>query len=195
MSNALDMGFYFFHGIWDINTAQDEHCFDEALADYMVNVFTPPASTLDLGCGKADYLNAFLRAGWRNLQGVDGTPGLSEIAPFKNIKTHDLCTPLDLNEKYDLVISLEVGEHLPAEFEDEFIDNIVRHAAKDIFLSWAIEGQMGPGHVNCRNNDYIIARMAEHGFEYNERISDGLRDNSSLPWFKNTLMYFQKKAH
>lgn len=192
MNDALNMGFEFFHGIWDIQTAVNEHCYDAALADYIVNVFAPPESTLDLGCGRGDYLATFHLAGWRNLLGVDGTAGIADVARFKNIRTHDLCLSLNLNQLFDLVVCLEVGEHLPEEYESTFIDNITRHAGRNIFLSWAVEGQKGPGHVNCRNNDYIISKFAERGFEYNTRISEGLRDNSSLPWFKNTLMYFQK---
>lgn len=192
MSNALNMGFEFHHGIWDIKTALDEHCHDALLNDYIASVFAPPDSTLDLGCGRGDYLATFHRAGWRNLTGVDGTLGIKEFAHFKNILSHDLCAPLDLGKQYELVISLEVGEHLPPEFETVFLENIARHAAKNVLLSWAVEGQKGPGHVNCRNNDYVIERLKALGFNYNARVSSGLRDNSSLPWFANTLMYFQK---
>lgn len=192
MSIPLDMGYEFYHGIWDMQTAVDEHCFDLSLAEYITAVFAPPASTLDLGCGKAEYLAAFCAAQWRDLQGIDGTVGLTEVAKYTNIQLHDLCLPLDLKRKYDLVISLEVGEHLPPQYESVFIENITQHAEKDILLSWAVDGQIGPGHVNCRGNQYIINQLSLHGFQYNERVSTGLRQNSSLPWFKNTLMYFNK---
>jgi len=41
---------------------------------------------------------------------------------------------------YDWVISLEVAEHIPAESEAVFLDNIVRHAREGVVLSWAVPG-------------------------------------------------------
>lgn len=191
-SEALDMGYHFHHGIWDFGTAASEHCFDQALANFIVGYFDPPTSTLDLGCGRASYLRAFHDAGWERLLGVDGTPGIAQLAHFPHIVEHDLCNRLTLPRAYELVVCLEVGEHIPVEYEKCLLDNIVRHARRDILLSWAIEGQKGPGHINCRNNDYIIAEMAKRGFDYVPTTSNALRDHSSLPWFKNTLMYFTR---
>lgn len=52
--------------------------------------------------------------------------------------------------------SFEVGEHILAEFENNFIKNIADNARKGIIMSWALVGQGGYKHVNERNNDYII---------------------------------------
>jgi len=41
---------------------------------------------------------------------------------------------------YDWVISLEVAEHIPAESEAIYLDNIVRHAREGVVLSWAVPG-------------------------------------------------------
>ena len=45
-------------------------------------------------------------------------------------------------------MSLEVGEHLPKEFEDIFINNLDNNNNYGIVLSWAIKGQGGYGHYN-----------------------------------------------
>ncbi len=42
-----------------------------------------------------------------------------------------------LLNKYDWIISLEVAEHIPAQFESIYIDNLVKHAKEGIILSWA----------------------------------------------------------
>ena len=106
------------------------------------------------------------------------------------------CDVMDFSQsvnigKFDLVLSLEVGEHIPVEYEQTFIDNLCRHSQRSILISWAVEGQPGTGHVNCRNNDYIISEMKKRDFIFDEDISQYFRDNSYLPWFKNTLMYFE----
>jgi len=46
------------------------------------------------------------------------------------------------------ILSLEVAEHIPAQFESIYIDNLVKHAKEDIILSWAKLGQSGHSHVN-----------------------------------------------
>jgi hypothetical protein len=89
----------------------------------------------------------------------------------------------------DLVISIEVGEHIPKEFEQVFIDNICSHTNSKLILSWAIVGQGGDGHVNCQNNDYIIAKLKEKGFEHDEYNSSVLRDivANSMPIIFNKV--------
>ncbi|WP_245562228.1 hypothetical protein [Niabella aurantiaca] len=57
-------------------------------------------------------------------------------------------------------------------------------------MSWAIEGQGGDGHVNCRNNDYIIKEMRQRGFVEFEDAKLFLRSMASYSWFKNSLMVF-----
>lgn len=192
MTDALDMGYHFYHGIWDIETASSKHCFDSTLANYIVKFFDPPRAVLDLGCGRAEYLHAFHQAGWKNLLGVDGTTGIEEIAHFPQVLAHDLCVPLELPDSYDLVMCLEVGEHIPINFEGCLLDTIARCSSGCVLLSWAIEGQKGPGHINCRSNDYIIDQMKRRDFMYDPVTSNGLRECASLPWFKNTLMYFTR---
>jgi hypothetical protein len=89
-------------------------------------------------------------------------------------------------------LSLEVGEHLPSEFEDTFINNLHNNNKYGMVLSWAIEGQGGHGHFNERNNDYIKSKICELGYLndiYSENI---LRKNSTCCYFKNTIMVFRK---
>jgi tryptophanyl-tRNA synthetase len=94
---------------------------------------------------------------------------------------------------YDLVLSLEVGEHIPEEYEEVFIQNLVTHANDMLVISWGIPGQLGLGHVNCRENSYIIGKIMENGFRYDERWSGILRRTARLPWFKKTLMVFHRE--
>ena len=56
---------------------------------------------------------------------------------------------------HDAVLSLEVGEHIPEDYEDIYLENLDRHADKIIILSWAVPEQGGFGHVNERDNGYI----------------------------------------
>ena len=47
---------------------------------------------------------------------------------------------------------MEVAEHIPSQFEAQFLMNLVQHAKKGILLSWGVPGQQGVGHVNCESS-------------------------------------------
>ncbi len=179
------------NGIW-INKNQNEHAFDESLAYCIVNYLKDKGfeSILDLGCGNGSYVRYFNKNEILSY-GYDGNPftpeitnGLCDIA--------DLSKTLVLNRIYDCVMSLEVGEHIPSFFEEIFLGNVIRHAKDLVILSWAIPGQGGHGHINCLENSYIKALMKEYGFENRLYAENIFRACSSLSWFKDTLMVFQR---
>ena len=174
-------------GYWLDKQATDTHMFDRELCETIIELTPKKWKVIDIGCGDGSYTKHLKKAGIRCV-GYDGSPLTPEITGGL-CKVADFSQPQNFGE-FDLVLSLEVGEHIPIEFEQIFIDNLCRHTKGEIILSWAIEGQPGVGHVNCRNNDYVIAEMGKRGFELMPGATKHLRINSSLPWFKNTLMYF-----
>jgi len=94
------------------------------------------------------------------------------------------------------VISLEVGEHVPFEKSDAFLDNVCRFGG-DIILSWAVPGQAGIGHINCQTNDWVCEQMLKRGYMINGEKSAQLRKSvvdCHCSWFINTLMYFSPCA-
>jgi hypothetical protein len=181
-------------GFWLINNKSTaEHAFDPNLCNAISAMLKKEnaGSIIDFGCGLGDYVKQLRRNGF-NAYGVDGNPNTPTL-------TGGLCGVVDLTKKitvslveYDWAISLEVGEHIPKEYEHIFLDNIVQFATSGVILSWAVVGQGGLGHVNCQNNDYVIDEMEKRGFTYVAEVSQLLRDIAKLPWFKNTLMVFKK---
>lgn len=144
---------------------------------------------VDFGCGMGDYAKVMLQNNIK-VDAYDGNPNTKELTGGIG-SILDLSNNFDLKKKYDCVFTLEVGEHLPSQYESIFLDNICRHTEKFIILSWAVEGQGGDGHVNCRNNNYVIDQMNIRNFVLCPQESNYLRFNSSLPWFKNTIMVFK----
>lgn len=177
-------------GYWTLKEETDTHVFDEVFAKTLhVFINTFGWTALDIGCGKGDYVK-YLKGLGVNIEGHDGSPLTPELSD-------NICGIADFSEpqnlgKFDIVMSVEVGEHIPVEHEQVFIDNVCRHARKWIILTWAIEGQGGVGHVNCRNNDYIIGRMAERGWSLNDYYTQWMRKNSTFDVFKNTIMVYEK---
>ena len=57
------------------------------------------------------------------------------------VKFLDLTLPQYWLPRYDWVLSLEVLEHIPSDFETTVLDNIDRAAGHGVVLSWAVPGQ------------------------------------------------------
>ena len=112
-----------------------EHVTDWKLADAIVDFLRKEkAQTLvDFGCGDGDYVNHFLKSGI-NAVGYDGNP-VTEDASGGTCFVLDLSNPIDLQSRYDWVMSLEVGEHLPKQYETIFIENLIQHVKDGLILS------------------------------------------------------------
>ncbi|GLC36074.1 hypothetical protein PLESTB_001383300 [Pleodorina starrii] len=145
----------------------------------------------DLGAGLGQY-GKCLEPVVRQYVPYDGGEGV-EAATGGVVHFLDLAEPTWIGTSYDWVISLEVGEHIPAAAEGAFLGNVLRHATRGVVLSWAVPGQGGHHHVNERTNTYVAGRVSELGggrFALNATASAALRAASSFSWFKNTIMVF-----
>jgi hypothetical protein len=179
-------------GYWE-NPTDIGHAYDSKLANAILLMLKKNGveTLVDFGCGKADYVKLFKRHGIY-CEAYDGNPNTKELSGGLG-SVLDLSEYIDLDEGFDCVMSLEVGEHIPADYEQTFIDNLCRHCYRPglILLSWAIPGQDGDGHVNCQPNEYIIEKLMQKGYELDEIATAKLRKSASLWWFKNTLMLFR----
>jgi len=185
-------------GIWQVNTGPSSkianepvlHKFDESLCNALILFLEDQTEIVDFGCGNADYARRLFQVG-KNIDAFDGNPNTPEMTKgFANIL--DLSQEFNLNKKYECVISLEVGEHIPKEREQTYLDNLDRHSEQCIILSWALPGQGGDGHVNEQPNEYIISEMEKRGYKHYEDASNYFRGVANLWWFKKTIMVFVK---
>lgn len=178
-------------GFWE-NPTKEGHAHDSRLAGAILKVLKARKidTLVDFGCGTGEYARFFRRHG-HVVEAYDGNPWTEQLTGGIG-QVKDLSQRFNLLKQFGCVMSLEVGEHIPAEFEQTFIDNIVKHSLDGgiIILSWAVPGQDGDGHVNCHTNDYIIQQMQQRGFYLENTLTNQLRKAASLRWFKNTLMVF-----
>jgi cyclopropane fatty-acyl-phospholipid synthase-like methyltransferase len=166
------------------------HAYIKSMSDLLLKLVEKhsPSLVYDFGCGWGDYARDISATGVETI-GFEAYP---DTLHYDNIQELDLSKLHVLDRKADLSISLEVGEHIPAKFEQNFIDNICNNTKDIVVLSWAIEGQAGDGHVNCRNNDYVIDQMSMRGFVFDDSILQIRRDTEDLLWFHDTLMLFKR---
>jgi cyclopropane fatty-acyl-phospholipid synthase-like methyltransferase len=182
------------HGYWQGIEACDHHSHDSNLASSLMTFLKNEnaQSVVDFGCGMGNYVKTF-KENNLNASGFDGNPNTPELT--NNLcKVLDISVPVKFEEPFDWVLSFEVGEHLPKEFEDTFINNLHNNNKYGIILSWAVKGQGGYGHFNEQSNDYIKSKICELGYVNDIKTENILRNDATLNWFKNTIMVFRKSS-
>jgi len=124
--------------------------------------FGKPDTMLDVGSGTGAMVNTAEKLGV-NANGID-------ILPRPNhpkLIQMDLERSITLSNKYSLVTSIEVAEHIRPDYADTLIDTICNHALDCIVFTAAMPGQMGHGHVNCQHATYWREKFYKRGWEYN----------------------------
>jgi SAM-dependent methyltransferase len=148
----------------------------------------PSRSVLDVGCGVGVWAATFVANGVAQVVGVDGDylDRRRLLIPSDGFYSHDLTQPLDLERRFDLVVCLEVAEHLPANSASMLVESLVRHGDLIVF-SAAVPGQGGTNHLNEQWPSYWLDHFARAGYElfdvlrprfwYNQRVGFWYRQN------------------
>lgn len=180
------------NGIWDQFLADRYHQSSPKLALWLASFFDPNKHVLDFGCGNAFYIGELASVGFR-CTGVEGY----KLKKFyhDDILIHDLTKPINLHCSDGNVLSLEVGEHLPEAAEQIFLDTITSHCTGKLVMSWALPGQPGVGHINCKPQEYIMDEVKRRGFLLDVEATVDARKNvdDNTDWFRRTLLVFQRK--
>ena len=92
----------------------------------------------------------------------------------------------------DAAMSIEVAEHIPAEYEEAFISNLVNSARHLIFLSWGVPGQGGEGHVNGKLGADVVKKMNQRGWKRNNDDTQRLQNDAEFEWIKQNVQVFKK---
>jgi SAM-dependent methyltransferase len=158
-------------------------------------------SVLDVGCGYGDWLAAARSLGVTDLIGIEGvwaeawrTRGV--LATDFDLVLFDLEQPIPLARRYDLVICIEVAEHLTASREESFVADLCA-AGNTVLLGAAIPGQKGPNHVNERWTSEWASEFAKHGYCALDCIRPRVWNDRSL-WpnhRQNPLLFVAEDAY
>ncbi len=156
-----------------------------------------PKSVIDIGCGTGALL-AQLRNEGCNVVGLEYAAPARALCAKRGLDVFAFDIMQDNYEAphpYDVVISMEVAEHLPEPIADRYVDLIAK-LGKNIVLTAATPGQGGTDHVNEQPHEYWIAK-----FEQRDRILDwtltsswraAWRDSGHVQsWYYNNLLVFR----
>ena len=167
---------------------------DAGLASLFQTLFSN-YSVLDMGAGIGQYGHYYRQNAVKGAVKYTGVDGALNVETFtKNfVRWVDLTVPMPRDIRlHDWVTCLEVGEHIPAEFEHLLFENIFKRNRCGVALSWAVPGQGGHGHINEKNNDAVINIMIQNGYNLHDDITKAGRTVASYYWFRNSFMFFSK---
>jgi SAM-dependent methyltransferase len=151
-----------------------------------------PRSVIDVGCGVGTWLATFQRHGVAEIQGLEGTwlDARQLIVPRAAVTLCDLQRPLECARRFDLAVSLEVAEHLPAECAAGFVASLARLAPVVLF-SAAPPGQGGTHHVNEQWPPYWIDLFAAQRYDALDCLRDRTwNDDDILWWYRQNAFLF-----
>jgi len=174
---------------WDSHSAGDWIGFARTVLEYV-----PARSVVDIGCGQGMTLKGFAaHDSTLTLRGYDESPaalrrgrmrGLSidrlDLMGLSSARAAQLACDL---AGIDLVLCLEVAEHLPAWRSHALLT--VLGGARALVFSAAHPNQGGRLHVNEQPSEYWIERLAARGLVLAPSDQDFRRDVAALdlPWW------------
>ncbi len=123
-----------------------------------------PKSVVDVGSGVGMWLACFQTLGVKDILGIDGDYITEEQLhiPKEKYLNIDISKPFNIDKKADLVISLEVGEHLPDSSAEGFVESLTK-IAPIVLFSAAIPHQPGTAHINCQWPEYWAILFKKFG--------------------------------
>ncbi|GIV80529.1 MAG: hypothetical protein KatS3mg050_4923 [Litorilinea sp.] len=132
------------------------------IADHIVAEIGP-ATVLDAGCAMG-FLVETLRAQGVEAYGVDlSAYAIEQVHP----SVRDYCRVASIVEpfpqRYDLIVCIEVLEHLPRQAAKDAIANLCRHSDDILFSSSPFDYKEAT-HENVQPPEYWAELFAQHGF-------------------------------
>jgi SAM-dependent methyltransferase len=144
----------------------------------------PVSSVVDIGCGDGSWLFVFRKLGVEDILGLDGEYVDRNVLqiPQDRFQAVDLTKPFGLKRVFDLAISLEVAEHLPAESASSFVASLCGLAPAVLF-SAAIPFQGGNHHINEQWPDKWAALFRQHGYFLVDCIRKRIWQNEAVEFW------------
>ena len=149
--------------------------------DAIASVIPKGSTVIDIGVGIGMGVELLRERGFV-AEGIDGIPNIEE-------HTKGLVRWYDLTSRYvqisrvaDWGLFLEVGEHIPEEYEDLVFRNVAAIPKSGLIVSWAEQHQGGVGtkkHVNCLSQVYVASQFAKQNWFVDETDTMFLRQHVS----------------
>jgi len=155
-----------------------------------------PRSVLEFGCGlglTADFLARFPGDAPARVVCLEPEPMLAEVFGGNRTRTRQLAVDvfshrgracqraLAERPRFDLVLSLEVAEHVDARHADDLVTLLAACTAKYLVFSAARPGQGGTGHLkdSLHKREWWVERFEAQGLVHMPLLSKALRNSAN----------------
>lgn len=186
-------------GAWTADTHKTlyPNNFNNGLATFIANQFMPQ-SVLEFGSGLGE-MASFLAKNTRATT-VDCIEPLimpDSALANQNLRqfTTDIFTtslPIELKKTYDLVLSIEVAEHIERWLHPKLFDFLASRAANWLIFSGARIGQGGHGHVAERPEHEWCHELISRGLIFREDLTKAARtacDQKNINHRRNVMVF------
>lgn len=132
-----------------------------------------PQTVIDVGCGSGALLVELRKLGIRRLLGLDCADAGLDIARARSLDVRKFDITADRwtsAARFDVAVSMETAEHLPASAADRYVELLCLLAPVVIFTA-AHPGQGGIGHFNEQPPEYWMELFKTHGFRLVEKTT------------------------
>jgi len=177
-----------------------QHHWIEKMAGWWAGEFGLPEMVCDYGAGDGWWCKSFAEMGSLTY-GVE----LDEIArefmpPVVQAVIRDLREPITDSGRFDLVICLEVAEHMTEiDAKNALIPTLVKSTGNLLLFSAARPEQPGTGHINLQPPDYWINliekwQVVQYSQQKTEKAAQAFRNitNECFEFLPNNLLVFAK---
>lgn len=170
----------------------------ENVIPIIMDIFKPN-NVMDLGCGIGTWLSVFKsKFNITDVLGVDGDYIETEMLQIKKEEfvAHNLEVPFVASKKYDLAMSVEVGEHLPDSCSENLVKSLT-DASDVIVFSAALPGQTGTNHINEQMPEYWAKKFIDRGYICVDCIRKQIWNTKGIDvWYRqNILVYIKKETY
>lgn len=160
------------------------------LLEAILATVPPGATILEAGAGIGRYV-AELRSRGHVCWGVDGIEGIEELSDGL-VRQADLTTALSWangDSRPQWCLSFEVGEHIPAELADRYLDNVAYAASDGLMVSWAVVGQPGRNHIHCQLPEWVSCELGKRRWTVDTPATLRARQIAGKGWDKKLLVF------
>ena len=147
----------------------------------VVSKFIRPRSVVDLGCGVGGWLSFWQKNFGAEVYGIDGdyVDRKNLLIPAENFHPFNLEERVNLERRFDLAMTIEVGEHLSPARADSFVEDLTR-LSDVILFSAAIPFQGGVNHINEQWQSYWAEKFLRLGYIAADCIRPKVWDNDAV---------------
>jgi hypothetical protein len=189
----------YFASVGGLPYRRDDHWlrFFGRIADRIVADFAP-TTVLDAGCAMGFLVEALRDRGVEAFGFDVSDYALDHVRKDVRPYTWQASITDPLDRDYDLIVCIEVLEHLPAEESDTAIENLCAHSHEILFSSTPDDFRE-PTHFNVRPTSHWVGAFARRGFlpdvdydaSYITRWARRFRRDSEPVW--RTVESFERK--